>query len=158
MDQAGIAITQQILGLLPAPAGQQPESLGILGRGDPQPHAVLAASAKAGFVHMHLRGKLDLGVNGLRRFRHGRTDRIAAGLHGPQRHADAKEVLGQRPGLAPGQSVASAEQADPRLELGAEGAVRHAHGHLAAGGLPALRAGLQPQTARSSIICRYPSA
>jgi hypothetical protein len=118
VDQAGKAISQQILGLLPAPAGQEPERLGIISRGDPQPHPVLAASAKAGFVHMHHRGKLHLGVNGLRRFRHGHTDRIAAGLHGPQRQADAKEVPGKRPGLAPGQPVASTEQADPRLELG----------------------------------------
>jgi uncharacterized protein YfaP (DUF2135 family) len=39
VDQAGKAISQQILGLLPAPARQEPERLGILGRGDPQPSA-----------------------------------------------------------------------------------------------------------------------
>jgi len=42
VDQAGKAISQQILCLLPASAGQEPERLGIFGGGYPQPQSVSA--------------------------------------------------------------------------------------------------------------------
>jgi len=145
VDHPRVVISQQILGLVSTPAWQEPKNLGIFRRGNPEPHAVFTATAKAGLVGMQLWGLLHLVMNDLRRRNHGATDRLAAGLHRPQGDPDAKEILGKGPSLAARQAIPATEQADPGLELRAKSALRHALGHLATAGLAALRTGLQPQ-------------